>query len=202
MRLELASYELAKAKNFGIIPRSSGCRFDMTQLDVLDFQRADGCIALAFLLECRIQSHSGNLRKAAVVLSPFKSEGFTFIAVASPPSAAEFAAPQERDGVITFAESTPGKGIYVKHHTAGKMECNYDARSATIELLPSEGYQETSCLSAVLLVCLPHLDKVTFSLSVDVSAQVYAGGLFKRWRKAQTDRFSSETKVVKLSVLY
>lgn len=200
----LASCDLTRADKSGLTLTPHGCHFEMLQRDVLDFQFADQSIAAVFLLDCSVQSNTGKLKSAAVHLSIQECEDYRFLAVARPPFAAEYAAPQEINGSIQFEESTPGKGIYVGHHTSGTMFCDgVGSTRASMKLFPEpeQGIQELSCLSALLLVCLSASSRLRFDISVSVQASLSKGGILKKWRKGLYDTFVLCSKKVQLSLM-
>lgn len=200
VRCTLASFDLLKASTYGQLLQSSGCLFEMEQKDVKALHCADSSAAAVFLLQCTVRSCEGRLKSAAVHLHLQDCEVCQLLAVAQPPPGAEFAAARELNGMISFEETSSERGMYVRHPTVGRILVGKVGHTgASIKLLPDEGAQELSRLSAVLFVCIAPLT-LSVNMSVTVKATLSASGLLKAWRKGDNETFSSGNKEVQLRV--
>ena len=108
-------------------------------------------------------------------------EDFHFMSITMPPEGAEFAAAREVRGVICVESSLqPDRALFVGHLSVGEMSCGLrDSKRAYMKVFPDQGTKEASCLSAWVLVCLSHSERLAFDMSVTIKASLSPGALIK-----------------------
>lgn len=181
IRKSLAIFDLTNPGGSWILP-SRDCHFELVQQDVTVFECADGSQGAAFVLKATVQSKSGKLTGAEIRLSVEDSD--VILDVTMPPDGAEFVTPEEVDGAIELKVGKPG--LFVGYQTFGTTSCGMlGSKEAVVSLSlnPDQGTRVTSCLSAIVLVCLPDADRLRFDMHVSVQASLSTAGFLKGGRR-------------------